>query len=294
MFNVNDFLIKELCKSRNLFEQVEYQYILWYDRRKREGFGFNYEFYKENHPYLSSKITNRILKIIPKFLDKDKRLYILKNLIVEFLISKAKLEEKKIKKVQITELYILLKNKIEEFSRQNISWFIENKIIDENEVEEYLQICKSVTYKILKDSYENVINDINISLEKTKIHSSQFKKVIYRIDLLDIELDLKKLKKNIIFNEKMFEIDGYNFSNLFVLSDSAFMIEELIKLNVAINKSSINILLISKDLDLISNKLSELGKNKTTLNLTLNGGGGILVIYWHNNLFNRLFNYLKI
>jgi hypothetical protein len=293
-FDVNSFLIQELGKSKCLFEQVEYEYILWYDKRKREGFGFGYEYYRENKPYFSQKLTNRILKIIPKFLDEYQQFYILKNLIVEFLISSAKSYLKNVNNVQLRELFLLLKNNIENFSIANISWFINNNIINENDVDEYLKICKFVMFSLLKNSYENVISDIGLIVKKLKVNSFKFKKVIYKVELLDIEFNLKKLKNNNLFRDGAFENYSDILPNTDTFIDRQLLMDEIIKINISSNKSSMNSLSISKDLDYIFDRLNELTRNKTTVRLTLSGGGGVLEILWCNNFWNTILYHFKV
>ena len=121
-----------------------------------------YDLWKKGKRRVADQTMERILKCVPKYLSKEKKLFILKSEIIQFIeLQQKKYENKPINCKQIDDIYKDFFNSIEHFDDKDLRWFVKD-VFTKTEIDKYIEISKYVVKKKLEQSYHQVKSDLKI------------------------------------------------------------------------------------------------------------------------------------
>jgi hypothetical protein len=211
-----------------------------------------YAFWKNGSRRVSDQTMEKILKCVPKYLTKDKKLIILKLEIIQFIErSKKKFENQKINCNQIDGIYTGFYDSVEKFDISDLRWFIKD-VFSTNEIRFYIEISKYVIKKKLEQSYNQVKNDLKIlhpiisqisfGVESQEYNIDFFKTPINLSSIQDIRMqfDLGGIKEPLL-NENVDErMLNYLLDEILKIT----YIHDVGAINQEISKNDLNLLLI--------------------------------------------------
>lgn len=239
-----------------------------------------YIFWKSGSVAISSLTMGRIIECVPKFLSPEKRIYILRCEIHNFMENaKAKLKYKDLNITNLHFIYESLQNEIIHFNQNNLHWFIGKNIFPLEQIDYYLSVCKYALNERLIQSYNQAINDLSIISNKFKSYSCEVDAATYKIDFLNFSFNILQIKKcNITY--KPLNSFTLNMDKSFAKFGDRYILEELMKMNFYEKEGEINASLKSKDIDTIFSHFIKLTKesNEVTLSSKLQGEGGLLTM----------------
>lgn len=280
-FDIYKYLKKEFFNADNeTFRLIAKFYRTHYGDSAYSYMLNTYSSWKSGSVGVSSLTMRRIVECVPKFLNPEKRLYILRCEIHIFLENaKEKLKYSDLKLTNLHSIFETLQNEIINFSQSNLHWFIGKNIFPVEQVEHYLSVCKYALNERLIQSYKQSINDLSIISEKFQSLSCEIDSATYKIDFLNLTFDLLEIRKH--------KISYYPLNSLSLNLDATFknfgeqyILEELMKMSFYEKEGEINASLKSKDIDTIFSHFIELTKeeNEVIMKSKLQGDGGLLTI----------------
>jgi hypothetical protein len=239
-----------------------------------------YTSWKSGSVGVSSLTMGRIIECVPKFLSPEKRLYILRCEIHNF-IEKAK-EKLKYNDLKLTNLHFIfetLQKEIINFSQSNLHWFIGKNIFPIEQVEHYLSVCKYALNERLIQSYKQAINDLSIVSDKFQSFSCEIDSATYKIDFLNLSFDVLQIRKHNISYVPLNSL-SLNLDTSFTKFGEQYILEELMKMSFYEKEGEVNASLKSKDIDTIFSHFIQLTKekNEVTMKSKLQGDGGLLTM----------------
>lgn len=165
---------------RSLYGEKPYSYLL-------EA----YDLWKRGKRRVADQTMERILKCVPKYLTKEKKLFILKSEIIQFIErQQKKYENKPINCKQIDDIYKEFFNSIEHFDDEDLRWFVKD-VFTKTEIDKYIEISKYVVKKKLEQSYHQVKSDLTILYPVVSQISFGVDYQYYTIDFFKTDIDLK-------------------------------------------------------------------------------------------------------
>jgi hypothetical protein len=280
-FDIFDFLKKEFFNTdKETFRLIADFYRKNYGESAHEYMLKTYKSWKKGTVNVSSLTFNRIIECVPQFLSPEKRLYILRCEIYNFLEkAKEKLKTDNLKLTKLHHIFETLQKEIINFNESNLKWFIGKNIFPVDQVEHYLCVCKYALNERLIQSYKQSINDLSIISEKFLAFRYNIDSAFFKIDFLNISIDVSKISKNKIPQIPLHSL-SLNLDKSFIKFGEKYILEELMKISFYEKEGEVNASLKSKDIDTIFSHFVAItkGKNEVTINSKLQGDGGILIM----------------
>ncbi|MCU7490543.1 MAG: hypothetical protein HF312_02670 [Ignavibacteria bacterium] len=258
--------IADLYKS--LYGQKPYSYLL-------EA----YDHWKKGERKVSDQTMARILKCVPKFLSKEKRLFILKSEIIQFIDRQQKrFENRSISYYNIDGFYKDFGNAIGSFSKEDLRWFVKD-VFTKVEIDTYVEISKYVVQKKLEQSYNQVKSDLHILYSEISKISLGIVSAYYAIDFFKAKVSLSNfpdikmqlITKGISAPTLTHDMDEWMLSHL---------IDEILRLTYIQELGNINQEISRNDLGLLYNQYNELLLNDKEAHISseFKGKGGVFSI----------------
>jgi len=281
LFNIYEYLRKEFFNADNeTFRLIAKFYRTNYGDSAYSYMLNTYQSWKHGSVGVSSLTMGRIIECVPKFLSPQKRLYILRCEIHNFIENaKEKLKFNDLKLSNIHIIFETLQKEIVNFNKKNLNWFIGKNIFPLEQIEHYLSVCKYALNERLIQSYKQTINDLNIISEKFKFFSREIYSATYKIDFLNVSIDVLHIEKYNITYVPL-ESLSLNLDTSFKKFGEQYILEELMKMSFYEKEGEVNASLKSKDIDIIFTHFMELinEKNEITMKSKFQGEGGLLEI----------------
>jgi len=179
-FSINETTFLQIAELyRSLYGEKPYSYLLK-----------AYDLWKKGRRRVADQTMERILKCVPKYLSKEKKLFILKSEIIQFIErQQKKYENKPINCNQIDDIYKEFFNSIEHFDDKDLRWFVKD-VFTKTEIDKYIEISKYVVKKKLEQSYHQVKSDLRILYPVVSQISFGVENQYYTIDFFKTKLDL--------------------------------------------------------------------------------------------------------
>lgn len=179
-FSINRTTFLQIAELyRSIYGEKPYSYLL-------EA----YDLWKKGRRRVADQTMERILKCVPKYLSKEKKLFILKSEIIQFIErQQKKYENKPINCKQIDDIYKEFFNSIEHFDDKDLRWFVKD-VFTKTEIDKYIEISKYVVKKKLEQSYHQVKSDLKILYPVVNQISFGVENQYYTIDFFKTKLDL--------------------------------------------------------------------------------------------------------
>ena len=279
LFDIYEYLRKEFLNAdTETFRQIARFYRVNYGDGAYSYMLNTYNSWKHGYVGISSLTMGRILECVPKFLSPEKRLYILRCEIHNF-IEKVKTKLKN--NFNIDNLYSVyeeIQNEILNFNETNLHWFIGKNIFPAEQADYYLNVCKYALNERLIQSYKQVINDLSLIAQKFSSFNKPFEKATYKIDFINLSCEIKKL--NNIPNFQSLNSFPLELEESFKKFGERYIFDELLKMNFYEKEGEINSMLKSKDIDSFFEHFLEItkGPNEIKMNSTFQGDGGVLTM----------------
>lgn len=280
-FNIYEYLRKEFLNAdKETFRLIARFYRTHYGDNAYSYMLNTYTSWKSGSISVSSLTMGRIIKCVPQFLSPEKRLYILRCEIHNFIEkAKGKLKSNDLKLANLHFLFETLQKEIINFNKSNLHWFIGKDIFPEEQVEHYLNVCKYALNERLIQSYKQVINDLKIASDKFQSFRFEINLATYKIDFLNLSFDILQVRK---YNIPYIPLNSLplNIETSFKKYGEQYILEELMKMSFYEKEGNVNASLKSKDIDTIFSHFIELKKekNEVTMKSKFHGDGGLLTM----------------
>jgi hypothetical protein len=231
---------------------------------------------------ISGQTFSRILQCVPRFLSDEKRFYILKCEMVYFLDSLHYEQQSKNKTallIDINNLFLNYLKQVENFDKDNLSWFVGKGIFSDYELDQFIMVCRYSLLKRLNLSVQQVYNDLTLINEKISYYNINKFESNYKIDFLNTVVDISSIKEaNLtlpIFDDVTINLDG-----LFEDYAQHYILDELMKVDYSKKAGDANAFIKANDLNnLLSHYNQQLNAKKHfTIESRLQGQGGVLTL----------------
>jgi hypothetical protein len=280
-FDIYEYLRKEFFNADNeTFRLIARFYRTHYGDSAYSYMLNTYNSWKSGSVGVSSLTMGRIIECVPKFLSPEKRLYILRCEIHNFIEkTKEKLKYSDLKLTNLHSIFETLQKEIINFNESNLHWFIGKNIFPAEQVEHYLSVCKYALNERLIQSYRQAINDLSIVSDKFQAFSCEIDSATYKIDFLNLSFDVLQISKNKISYVPLHSL-SLNLDNSFIKFGEQYILEELMKMSFYEKEGEVNASLKSKDIDTIFSHFIDLTKEKNEISMKskLQGDGGLLTM----------------
>ncbi len=236
--------------------------------------------WKSGRVSTSGQTMYRIMECVPRCLSDEKRFYILKNEIIYFTEELHKKQQNK--KISLSELNGVFENyfkEIENFNQSNIPYMASKHIFKEEEIAQFLHICKYTLIEKINLSYSQVKNDLILIKSKLKNFKTGVFNSTYKIDFLNTTINLSNINdttlKFIEFNKQEIKPEGK-----YQQYAQQYILEEFMRMSFVEKEGALNYSFKSNDLDLLNSQYEEFKgqENETTLKYDFRGEGGYLNI----------------
>jgi hypothetical protein len=280
-FDIYEYLRKEFFNADNeTFQLIARFYRTHYGDSAYSYMLNTYNSWKNGSVSVSTLTMGRIIECVPKFLSPEKRLYILRCEIYNFIEkAKVKLKYSDLKLTKLHFIFETLQKEIINFSENNLHWFIGKNIFPVEQVEHYLSVCKYALNERLIQSYKQTMNDLHIIADKFEAFSYEIDSATYKIDFLNLSFNVLQINTNKISYVPL-ESLSINIDNSFKKFGEQYILEELMKMSFYEKEGEVNASLKSKDIDVIFSHFVDLTKEKNAVTMTskFQGDGGILIL----------------
>lgn len=188
---IQSYIKKEFFSiDRNTFTKIAELYRSLYGEKPYGYLLDAYDYWRRGERRVSDQTMERILKCVPKYLSKEKKLIILKSEIIQFIErKKKKYENKPINCNQIDGNYTDFYNSIEQFDPSDLRWFVKD-VFAQSEIKSFIEISKYVVKKKLEQSYNQVKNDLKILYPVVSQISFGVESQYYIIDFFKTSISL--------------------------------------------------------------------------------------------------------
>lgn len=278
-FNVYEYLRLEFLNAdTEIFNHISNFYKNQYGSSAFYYMLNTYNSWKSGTVKISTLTMDRILECVPKFLSKEKRLFILKCEIHNF-IEKAKgsFKNKDLNLNDWFTIYKSLQNEIINFNQSNLHWFIGKNIFPQEQIECYLSICKYALNERLLQSYRQVKEDLNVIREKFFLFTYSLDSASYKINFLNLNINLRDIEKNLIKYIPLYSLE-VRIEESFKKFGETYLLDELMKMNFYENEGKVNLRIKSREIDIFFSHFKQLTKasNEITMSSIFQGEGGQL------------------
>jgi hypothetical protein len=268
-FNIDRTTFLKIAEVyRALYGEKPYNYLL-------EAYGL----WKKGKRRVADQTMERILKCVPKYLSIDKRLFILKSEIIQFIErQQKKFENKPISSNQIDDIYKEFFNSIEHFANEDLRWFVKD-VFTKTEIDKYIEISKYVVKKKLEQSYHQVKSDLEILRPVVSQLLFGVKKQFYIIDFFKTKFDLNTFTGiNMRLGQKGIPEPTLDDNiDERMLSD---LVDEILKLTYIQEVGKINQVISQSDLSILRKRYKDFldNDNEAEILSEFRGRGGIFSI----------------
>ncbi|MEJ5261475.1 MAG: hypothetical protein WHT45_02255 [Ignavibacterium sp.] len=268
-FSVNKTTFIQIAELyRSLYGEKPYSYLL-------EA----YNLWKKGERRVSDQTMERILKCVPKYLSKEKKIFILKSEIIQFIgRQQKKYENKPINCNQIDDIYKEFFNSIEDFDYKDLRWFVKD-VFTKKEIDKYIEISKYVVKKKLEQSYHQVKSDLKILYPIISQISFGVVAKYYTIDFFKTKLDLNTFPEiNLKLRQR--EIPEPSLDENIDERMLSYLVEEILKLTYIQELGKINHKISKSDLSILWKQYKDFLDNDNEANIfsEFQGKGGIFSI----------------
>ncbi len=268
-FSINKTTFMQIAELyRSLYGEKPYSYLL-------EA----YDLWKKGKRRVADQTMERILKCVPKYLSKEKKLFILKSEIIQFIErQQKKYENKPINCKQIDDIYKEFFNSIEHFDDKDLRWFVKD-VFTKIEIDKFIEISKYVVKKKLEQSYHQVKSDLKILYPVVSQISFGVETQYYTIDFFKTKLDLNT------FPEITMRLGQRGISEP-TLDDNidermlSYLVDEILKLTYIQEVGKINQEISQSDLSILWKRYKDFldNDNEADIFSEFQGKGGIFSI----------------
>lgn len=280
-FDVTGYIKNEFFTADDItFSRIANLYKQLYGYGAYKYMMDTYPSWKSGRVGLSGQTMHRILECVPKFLTDQKRFYILKCEIIDYIDTlQSKQQNKNVPLARLNTLFEIYAHEINTFNAVNLSWFVGKGIFTESEMHQFLSVCKYALVEKLKLSYRQTIGDILLIQKKLSVLKTGVFSCSYHIDFLQSSIDLSQLNKTsistIALNSQKVYLEG-------ALKEFAekYIVEELLKMDFAEREGQVNRFVKSADLDILIDQYHILieQQQEASLKSQFKGEGGVLYL----------------
>lgn len=231
---------------------------------------------------ISSLTFGRIIECMPKYLSDDKRFFILQEEVHSFFDKKRnEFKKENTSLSEINQSFINFQNKILSFGKEDLQWFIGNGIFNEEQVEHYLKICRSVLNEKIIQAHRQVAKDLELVKQKLSYFNEVISGASYHISFFEKSIYVGNIKK-IGFLFTPLHAINFQIDESFKKFGERYFLDELMKISFEEKSKQTNTFLKSNDIDLFFSHYFELKKqttNQVSMKSTFEGEGGILSLH---------------
>lgn len=268
-FNINRTTFLQIAELyRSIYGEKPYRYLL-------EA----YDFWKEGRRRVSDQTMERILKCVPKYLSKEKKLFILKLEIIQFIErQQKKYEYKPIHFNQLEAIYEEFFNSIEQFDYNDLRWFVKD-VFTKKEIDKYIEISKYVVKKKLEQSYHQVKSDLEILYPIVSKISFGVKTQFYTIDFFKTKFDLNTFPE-ITMRLWRKEVSPPSLDDNIDERMLSYLVDEILRLTYIHEAGKINQEISQNDLSILWKQYKDFldNDNEADIFSEFQGKGGIFSI----------------
>lgn len=231
---------------------------------------------------MSGQTMHKILECVPRFLSDEKRFYILKCEVEFFLETTHYEQQAKNKKIGLLELNTLFEHytaAFNGFGKSNLTWFLGKKIFNEEQIEQFMSVCRYSLANRLNLAYTQVQNDLTTLKSNLKKHDIDKVSGEYTVDFLNTTIEISSIR-NEILQPITFGVSEYRMEGRFKEFAEKYILDELIKIDFSKKQGDAKAHIKSNDIDMLFSHYNEVikGKNEVKISSTFEGEGGILVL----------------
>jgi hypothetical protein len=231
----------------------------------------------------------RILECVPKFLTDEKKFYLLKCEIMYYLDVLHHKQQNTVKELTgINKAFEKYAEEINNFSQINMPWFVKG-VFEENEIQQFLAVCRYALTKKLNLAHEQIFNDL--ILIKNKCENIKAVKLVmrYKIDFLCSTIQINKTDE-ISFEKYKARPNNIAIDGKYKKYTEKYILEELMKMNFTQQEGEVNHLLKKQDLDYYIHKCEQMLQNdgEALFNAEFQGEGGRFYISAEVKSFKRI------
>ena len=262
-------LTRILGLYRRLYGDGAYRYLLQ-----------TYSSWKTGSVRVSGQTNVRILQCVPKFLSDEKRFYILKCEIINFIDKlHAKQQKQGTSLGQLNARFQSYAEEIDKFAEINLPWFLKDGVFDESEIQQLLAACKYALIEKLRQSYRQVQSDLELIKDRLSTMKPGTFSASYRIDFLNSIIDVSRIDRAVIQSIDV-RPGIVRLSGGFKRFAERYILDELMKMRFCEHEGQINRLIKAQDIDFFLQQYRELlnRDEEVLLNATFQGEGGQLTL----------------
>jgi hypothetical protein len=293
LFDIETFFEELILSDKELFDLIEYEYLLSYGGKPGKFLAFSYNSWKNGTSIPNPRVLQRIFILMPKFLLESQKIQILnfelkKN--INGLLNRNNYNRISISR--LNDIYSEIQTFIKHYDKGKIKWLQHYKLFSIEEIESYLNLSKYSINELLILSYKQTYNDYKEVSKKLLESKIKFVNINYEIGFLKINIvDLFKSD----FKQVSFESLLLDFNRAVIKDGERILLEQAFILNQQQNSGNIDLTQAQNDLEIYLSKIKSIQLNKikgdVEINIEMKCSGGKLMINWVNRGFTkRLFN----
>jgi len=277
---IQSYIKKEFFSiDRNTFTKIADLYRSLYGEKPYSYLLDAYGYWRRGERRVSDQTMDRILKCVPKYLSKEKKIIILRSEIIQFIErKKKKYENKPINCNQIDGIYTDFYNSVEHFDASDLRWFVKD-VFALSEIKSFIEIAKYVVRKKLEQSYNQVKNDLKILYPVVSQISFGVENQYYIIDFFKTSISLST------FPEITMRLGSKGIPEP-VLDENidermlSYLLDEILKLTYIKEVGKINQEISKNDLALLWKRYKAISDNDTEAEIfsEFQGKGGFFSI----------------
>jgi hypothetical protein len=282
-FNVQSYLKKEFFNAdKETFQKITELYRDLYGNDAYRYLLSVYDSWKSNRVSMTFWTVKRIVECVPRCLSDEKKFFILKNEVINFLQTIQVKKENSYSYSSLSEINSLFENfaiKIDKFNSNNLSHIISKKFFSSEEIENFIIVCKYILFEKLRQSYRQVCNDLILFKEKVSNIKRGLFSSHYHIEFLNLKIDLSNINE-FQFNLIEFKREIAFPNGPYKSFAEQYILEEIMEMNYFEKKGALNRQIKSNDLNFFFEQYEKLKHEKTEaeINSDFIGEGGKLTI----------------
>lgn len=249
-----------------------------------------YQAWKSGCVSTSGQTMRRILECVPRFLSDEKRFFILKNEVIYFIENlHQKQQNRKTTLFELNTLFDNYVNQIDNFDQSNLRFMVGKKIFTQEEIEQFLLVCKYVLFEKLNLAYTQVQNDLVLFKDKISRFNTGVFKASYKIDFLNSKIDLSEINE-IEIDFITLKKHEFCLKGTYKQFAEQYILEEFMQMNFSEKEGIVNHYVKSMDLDLFLDQYHQINRkdNEATLKSDFKGEGGQLNVVLEVKSLNKI------
>ena len=235
-----------------------------------------YYSWKKGYTGISSLTFGRVIDFMPLYLTDEKRFIILKSEIESFVENLTNTKQSKIALSEINSRFIDLQNKILDFNKDDLQWFVGKNIFTNDLIEHYLTICKYVLNQKLIQVYRSFTSDLLIIKNNLYQFNQPIELAEYDILFLNQTVNIASATPASI---EIIELKTLNFNldDSFKKFGQEYFLNELMKISFNEKQNTTHSEIMSSDINLFFTQFAALKSNtksQISMKSTFKGIGG--------------------